>query len=76
MKNVTIQVDDATLRAASVRASREGTRLEDVLRDALVDYARATDDAARFMSALRATIADVQVPTAGRRWSRDELHER
>lgn len=76
MKDVTIRVDDATLRAATVRATREGTRLEDVLRDALINYAGAADDAARFMSALRATIADVQVPTAGRPWSRDELHER
>lgn len=75
MKDVTIRVDDETLQAASVRASREGTRLEDVLREALVSYARATDDAASFMSALRATIAHVQVPTAGRSWNRDELRE-
>lgn len=75
MANLTIAVDDDVLRRARVRAAEQGTSVNAVLRDELARYATATgsDRAAEDFLAL-AVARPGGGGTAGRSWSRDELH--
>lgn len=74
-RNLTLQLDDDVIRRAKVVAARRGTsvsglvarQLEEIVeRDALYEEARR-----RALDAL-ASVAN----RGGRRWSREELHER
>ena len=76
MKNLTIRVDEETLKAARVRAKQEGTSVNAVLREALEKYAGSKVRAGRALEKLIASTREVRVATAGRSWTRDELHER
>lgn len=75
MANLTLVVDDELLQAARVRALREGTSVNALVRTWLEDWlnaeaahAQATDDLLSLAAAHR---AGVSAP-----WTRDELHER
>jgi hypothetical protein len=74
-RNLTVQLDEETIRRAKVLAARRGTSIsglvareleELVARDAR--YEQARQRAVEIMAA--------SVPRGGRTWRRDELHER
>ena len=44
MANITLSIDDALLRAARVRAVKEGTSVNEICRRAIEQYARRKDD--------------------------------
>lgn len=76
MANLTISVDDEVLQRARIRALEQGTSVNALLRAYLEAFADAD---ARRRSAAREVleIADeVGTGAGGRRWSRDDLHER
>ena len=75
--NLTVTLDDATLRRARLRALEQGTSVNELVRRYLDSY--AGDEAAsaalgRFSR--RADRVRVSSGEAGRAWTRDELHER
>ena len=76
MANLTITVDDAVLRQARIRALAQGKSVNAILGDYLRSYAdlRASqEDATRTLIRLSRRSKSAR---GGRRWTRDELHER
>jgi plasmid stability protein len=76
MANLTIVIDDGVLRRARIRALEQGTSVNAILRSYLETYAAV--DAEREGAVGRMLEASRQATTGsgGRRWTRDELHER
>ncbi len=76
MANLTIAVDDEVLRRARIRALEQGTSVNAILRGYLESF--AASDAERDRAVRRVIEASRQAASGsgGRRWSRDELHER
>lgn len=79
MTNLTISVPDDLLKRARLRALQEDTSVNAVLAAYLEAYSRADDEVRRCERAV-ARILDLseqsKAGSGGRRWSRDELHER
>ena len=79
MSNLTISVPSDVLKRARLRALEEDTSVNAVLAAYLGAYARADDDLRRRERAV-ARLLELSERSAagsgGRRWSRDELHER
>jgi hypothetical protein len=83
MANLTITIEDEVLRRARIRALERGTSVNAVLGEYLRVFAGEADAQAR---AVRSLIALAQESSrrgrprakarGGRRWTRDELHER
>jgi plasmid stability protein len=76
MGNLTITVDDESLKKARVRALQEGTSVNALLRGFLDSYAgvrREQEEGARRIAALS---RDSRSRRGGLKWTRDELHER
>jgi hypothetical protein len=76
MANLTITVDEEVLRKARMRALAQGTSVNAILAEYLEAYA---DQQARQQEATRILLAMSRKTTSGRggrRWTRDELHER
>ena len=74
--NLTITVDNNVLKQARIRAIREDTSVNAVVREFLASYAEATD---RRQEAARRFTALARAATSSRgnaTWTRDELHER
>lgn len=77
MPNLTLSIDEELLRRARVRAAKENTSVNAVVRDYLATYAGA-----RQMSTARRRLVELSRSSRsgsgveGRSWSRDELHER
>ncbi len=73
--NLTITVDDDTLRRARVRAAEQGTSVNAVLRDELLRYvdASAGDRAAKAFLEVTRDASGSSGP-AGRTWTRDALY--
>jgi hypothetical protein len=76
MTNLTIAVDDATLRRARIRALEDGTSVNAVLRDYLQAYAGQAGTR-EILAAYRslAEEADASSGPEGRTWTRDDAHE-
>ena len=77
MANLTITFDDETLRLARIRALRQGTSVNALLRDYLEAYAvtdRSRQVLEGFLEVARRSRASSR--PEGRTWSRDELYER
>jgi hypothetical protein len=75
--NLTITVDEATLKRARMRALQEGTSVNAVLRDYLEAYAgvrRERREAARRILA-DARKGGVGSGRGGRTWTREDLYE-
>jgi len=76
MQNLTITIDEESLRKARIRALEEGTSVNALLRDFVESYAgvrRAQRNVVREIVALsHRSHSRRGKPT----WSRDELHER
>ena len=76
MGNLTISVDDEVLRKARIRALRQGTSVNAVLRETLEAYAGVNH---RQSQATEDLLALARASTSRRgtaQWTRDELHER
>lgn len=74
--NLTITVDSDVLKQARIRAIKEDTSVNAVLREFLASYAGAAD---RRQEAAKRFTALAKAATSGRgnaTWTRDELHER
>jgi plasmid stability protein len=84
MANLTITVDDEVLKRARIRALEQGTSVNAILAEQLRVYAgedEAQLRATRSLLALaeensRSGGEDRAAGRKGRRWRRDELHER
>jgi hypothetical protein len=77
MANLTITVDDNTLKRARMRALEEDTSVNAVLREYLEEYAgnrREQIEAAKRILASSRDSASRSGP-GGRRWTREELYE-
>ena len=77
MANLTITVDDGTLKRARMRALEEDTSVNALLREYLEEYAgrrREQLEAARRILASSRDSASSSGPE-GRRWTRKELYE-
>lgn len=76
MANLTIVVDDEVLKQARMRALEQGRSVNALLREYLEAYAGSAETRRRAVDAFQ-ELADRAVGgSGGRRWTRDELHER
>ena len=76
MANLTIAIDDATLRRARIRAVQDGTSVNAVLREYLEAYAGQAgtrEILASYVSLAEA--ASASSGPGGRTWTRDGAHE-
>jgi plasmid stability protein len=77
MANLTLTIDEELLRRARVRAARENTSVNAIVRDYLTTYAGISQ-----MAQARRRLVELSRSSTsgsgrgGRSWSRDELHER
>ena len=76
MANLTIAIDDETLKQARVRAIEQGTSVNAILRDYLRDYAGLTAKREKALKSLIRLSQRAKARRGGRRWTRDELHDR
>jgi hypothetical protein len=77
MPNLTITIDEATLKKARLRALREGVSVNQLLRDFLESYVGVRSEQAAALENLIALSKSAKSRhRGGKRWSRDELHER
>ncbi|MDR0344454.1 MAG: DUF6364 family protein [Nocardiopsaceae bacterium] len=77
MTNLTLAVDEDTLRRARIRAMQQGTSVNALIRDYLARLAgesAAAQGIKEFLAAVQGTGASSG--DAGRTWTRDELYER
>ena len=76
MANLTITVDEASLKEARIRALKEGTSVNALLSEFLTSYAgvhrKQQDAVSRILAAARRSNSR----RGNIKWSRDELHER
>lgn len=75
MANLTITVDEESLKRARIRALEEGTSVNAVLRDFLESYAGAQRARRNAVSEILTLSRQARSWRGGRTWSRDELHE-
>lgn len=76
MTNLTITVDEATLKRARIRAIEDGTSVNMVLRAFLESWARAPAEAPGEEFVAVARRASGASGPGGRTWKRDDLHDR
>ena len=76
MANLTITVDDQLLRRARVRAAQLGTSVNAVLRDYMESWAGGSEEKTAAVRSLLEQASRARSGSGGRRWTRDELHER
>lgn len=75
MANLTISVDDATLKRARLRALQRDESVNAYLAEALRRYADAADADDRMSRVLAVARASAHGSgSGGRSWTRDELH--
>jgi plasmid stability protein len=76
MANLTISIDDDLLRRARIRAAERGTSVNAVLRLYLTEWIGKRSARARSVAALVEQSRRAVSARQGRRWTREELHER
>jgi hypothetical protein len=76
MANVTITLDDGLLQSARLKAVREGTSVNAVIRAWLERWVEGNAEQAAAVDAFLALARANQRPLPERGWSRDDLHER
>ena len=74
--NLTITVDDEVLKCARIRALKENTSVNMVLRDYLETYAGVRRQRREAVDDLLRLSAESRARRGVARWTRDELHER
>jgi len=76
MANLTITVEDDVLRQARIRAVEQGTSVNAFLRECLESYAGTSAAHELAIRSLLGLSERARSARGGRRWTRDELHER
>jgi plasmid stability protein len=76
MSNLTITVDEETLKKARIRAVTEGTSVNEVLRSFLESYAGFDSEQQAAVEDLLQLSREAKSRHVGKRWTRDELYER
>jgi hypothetical protein len=76
MKNVTIAIDEATLRDARRIAAERSTSLNALIRDFLERLAHREAHARRARRRIEELCRESTAEVGERAWTRDELHER
>jgi len=76
MSNLTISTDREVLKEARLRAVREGTSVNAVLRDFMESYAGVHGERSEAAHDLLTLAKTTRSRSGGRRWGRDEVHER
>jgi hypothetical protein len=73
--NLTLQLDEDVIRCAKVMAARRGTSVSALTTQMLLELVQADEryDAARGRAE---SLLSGARPRGGRRWNRDELHDR
>jgi hypothetical protein len=74
MAKLTIVVDDHVLQRARIRALKQGTSVNELLRDYLASFAGA-DDASGALAEFHDLAASLIIKSA-ERWTREELYDR
>lgn len=76
MSNLTLAIDEETLKRARIRALEQGTSVNAVVRDFLESYAGMEDERralARFLEVAEQSGAGAE--GTGRAWSRSEIYD-
>ncbi len=76
MSNLTISTDREVLKKARLRAVREGTSVNAVLRGFMESYAGVHGERSEAAHDLLTLAKSTRSRSGGRRWSRDEVYER
>jgi cytochrome P450 len=76
MANLTITVDTDILQRARQRALSEGRSVNAIIREYLEAYSGHRRDRLEALSDLLSIAKASEAASGGRRWTRDELHER
>jgi hypothetical protein len=76
MKNVTIAIDEATLRDARRIAAERSTSLNALIRDFLERLTHREAEARRARRRIEELCRESTAEVGERGWTRDELHER
>jgi plasmid stability protein len=76
MGNLTITVDEESLKKARIRALQEGTSVNALLRGFLDSYAGVRREQQEAAGRIAALSRDSKSRRGGWTWNRDDLHER
>ena len=80
MANLTLSIEDSTLRRARIRAIQDGTSVNARVREFLIAYAADGDDDRRKLAMQQLIKLSYDAASGGglqnRSWTRDDLHER
>jgi hypothetical protein len=76
MPNLTITVDAKVLKKARIKALEEGTSVNALLRSFLERYVRDVEVRKKAIDDILALSRSSRAASGGKRWTRDELHER
>jgi len=76
MKNITVTIDDETYRRARVKAAELDTSVSALVKRFLAELAAGESDSERLKREERALRARITTFTAGKRLSREDVHER
>ena len=76
MGNLTITVDEESLKKARIRALQEGTSVNALLREFLDSYAGVRREQQEAVGRIAALSRNSKSRRGGRTWNRDDLHER
>jgi len=76
MAKLTIAIDERVLERARSRASQQGTSLEALVRSYVESFASGEEERMQAVKSLLDLSRKTGGGSGGRRWTRDELHER
>jgi hypothetical protein len=76
MVNLTIALDEETFERARSKASEEGTSVDTLVRSYLEAYTGVREESKQAVRTLLDLSRKVSSGSGGRRWTREELHER
>jgi len=76
MSNLTITIDDATLKKARLRALEQETSVNALLRDFLEAYSGVRGEQKKAVKEIISLSRTSDSRRGSSRWSREELHER
>lgn len=76
MSNLTIVVDDEVLKRARIRAMEQGTSVNALLREYLESFSGAAEERRQATRSLVERSRAATSRRGGRRWTREELHDR
>jgi hypothetical protein len=76
MANLTIAIDDEALRRARIKALSQGVSVNALLRNYLEAYAGDRSELKRAWEQILEISRESRAGSGGRKWTRDELHER